>query len=125
MEGVRIVFDRHNGLLTVDGKVVSTHTWAGHGNAANDPSREREKEIGPLPAGVYLMGKMIMDGGHLGPHIIPLTQVEGDHYDRSGFFFHGDEANDTDHRASDGCMIDARNIRDYIDTISPRYIRVV
>lgn len=119
-----ITFDRKSGRLTDNnGKLIAT-VWSGHGDAANDPSREREKGIGPLPAGLYKVGAP-RDGGHLGPFVMDLTMIEGDSFGRDLFRMHGDHANDNDHSASDGCIIASLLVRQRVDAEPDRLLRVV
>jgi hypothetical protein len=119
-----ITFDRKSGRLTdAHGKLIAT-VWSGHGAAANDPSREREKGVGPLPSGDYKAGHP-RDGGHLGPFVLDLVQISGESYGRGLFRVHGDHANDTDHSASDGCIIASLLVRQRIDAETDRLIRVV
>lgn len=120
-----ITFDRKAGTLTDStGKLISKVIWSGHGDAHNDPSREKEKGIGPLPAGLYRMGHP-RDGGHLGPFVIDLEMIEGNAYGRSLFRMHGDHPNDFDWSASDGCIIAALFVRQRADAETDRLIRVV
>ncbi len=86
--------------------MLSRSTWSGHGSAHNDPAREQQKGIGPLPAGDYDLGPLQAHHGHLGPDVMALTARPGTQtYGRGDFFWHGDHPNDTDWSASDGCMI--------------------
>lgn len=120
-----ITFDRKAGTLTADtGKLIAKGIWSGHGNAHNDVSREREKGVGPLPAGLYRMDNA-RDGGHLGPFVIRLTMIQGDAFNRNDFFLHGDHANDMDFSASDGCIIAPLLVRQRADAEPDRLIRVV
>lgn len=120
-----IYFDRKAGTLYdyPTGKVWFG-IWSGHGDAANDPTREREKGIGPLPAGLYRYGQP-RDGGHLGPFVLDLTQIAGASFDRSLFRVHGDTAGDIAHTASDGCIIAPRNVREWLDEQTDRRITVI
>jgi hypothetical protein len=118
-----IVFNRKAGTLSLNGKTIAG-VWSGHGDAHNDPSREREKGVGPLPAGIYSIGRL-QDGGHLGPEVMRLTMVEGDAFGRDGFFIHGDHPADWDWSASDGCIIASRLTREWIDAQSDRRIQVI
>ncbi len=121
-----IVFNRRAGrLYDPAGTLIASGIWAGHGAAANDPTREKEVGIGPLPAGVYAIGHL-RDGGHLGLDVMDLTPAPGTNtFGRSLFRIHGDEAHDTDHRASDGCIIAPHQTRLWIDAQADRRINVV
>lgn len=117
-----MTFDRKTGTMIIGG-LIARGIWSGHGDARNDVGRESEKGVGPIPAGVYNIGNML-DGGHLGPHVMALTAIEGNQYGRSGFYIHGDHANDTDNSASDGCIIAPRLIRDEINKQKDRRLQV-
>lgn len=119
-----IVFNRKAGTLTFSDGHVEHGIWSGHGDAANDPSREREKMIGPLPAGDYKIGPPRQDG-HLGPFVMNLDQISGESYGRGDFRNHGDVANDTTHSASDGCVISGYSVRVRVNQDADRLLRVV
>lgn len=110
-----ITFNRTLGnLATNDGHVFATGIWSGHGEHANVIGDEQLGGLGPLPAGLYKVGKP-RDGGHLGPFVMDLTQVEGDSFGRSLFRIHGAAAGDVNHASSDGCVIAGHDVRVQID----------
>lgn len=118
-----ITFDRKLGILMVNGLIVKG-VWSGHGDARNDPSREQEKGIGPLPAGKYEIGVM-HNSKHLGPDVMQLFPYPSNKmFDRSEFFMHGDHANDTDFSASDGCIIAPHQIRQEVNKSKDRELLV-
>lgn len=95
-------FDRSSGQMRHDGVLIGLG-YSGHGVAANDPTREREKNVGPLPAGLYTIRRD--DVARLGPidfDLIPAT--ENEMYGRDGFKIHWDTAAH-DFTASDGCIV--------------------
>jgi hypothetical protein len=122
-----IFFDRRSGTVTLSsGKVLSRSTWSGHGSAHNDPAREQQKGIGPLPAGDYDLGPLQAHHGHLGPDVMALTARPGTQtYGRGDFFWHGDHPNDTDWSASDGCMISDHAVRIAANQETDRVVRVI
>jgi hypothetical protein len=111
-------------MLIFEDRTVAHGIYSGHGDAFNDPSREDEKGVGPLPAGDYRIGPA-HDGGHLGPCVLALTQISGDAHDRSGFYMHGDFAGDADHQASEGCIIANLPWRRKADQDTDRLLRVI
>lgn len=122
-----VTFDRRKGTLAFNaGDPFVTGVWSGHNGAANDVSRERERGIGPLPAGLYRIGAP-RESTRLGPFVMDLEQIEGESYERSLFRIHGDTRNDHDHSASDGCVIAPRWVREKIDRDcgNPRLLRVL
>lgn len=86
--------------------------YSGAGLGRNEPEREKEKSVGPIPRGRW---KLDAPRNHerLGPFAIGLEADGWRPYGRSGFFIHGDNkaANGT---ASTGCIILDRQARDVI-----------
>ena len=93
-----------NGHLFLNGVEVG-QGYSGHPpSGLNNPDMEQVKDVGPIPAGKWLIGSFRNDH-HLGPCVAPLTPlVPTDTFGRSGFWLHGDTADGT-HDASDGCII--------------------
>jgi hypothetical protein len=50
-----LVYVQKTGKLTLDGKEVSTG-YSGKGDGKNNPAKEKEKNIGPIPAGLWKIG---------------------------------------------------------------------
>ena len=121
-----IKFDRKLGTLFNDrGAVIATGIWAGHGDARNDPSREREKMIGPLPAGMYTM-RDPRDSDHLGSYVIDLEPHPGNQmYGRGLFRIHGDNKTPDPNDASNGCIIAPRSVRERCHKEQDRLLKVV
>lgn len=121
-----IIFDRRKGtIFHEDGSVLATGIWAGHEGHANKPEDEQLHGLGPLPAGLYGIGPL-RDSGTLGPHVMDLNpDPHNQMFGRSLFRIHGDTVNDASHEASDGCIIAPRNVRDAINTLLDRRIKVV
>lgn len=77
----------------------------------NNPDMQDVHSIGPLPAGNYDIGAPV-EGTHLGPFALPLTPHPGNEmYGRSAFYCHGDNSKE-DQSASEGCNVQARNVRE-------------
>ena len=121
-----IVFNRRAGrLYDAAGTLIASGIWSGHNDAANDPTREREKGVGPLPKGVYMIGPL-RDGGALGPDVMNLDPAPGTNtFGRSLFRIHGDNSTPAPHDASDGCIIAPHQTRIWIDAQKDRRINVV
>lgn len=122
-----IIFDRRKGTLTHVGSAepFAFGVWSGHGEAHNDPAYERQRGIGPIPAGDYAIGPREYRA-RLGPHVMSLTPINGtETFGRSGFFIHGDSVGDVSWTASDGCVIAPRSTRDCIDAMVDRRLRVI
>jgi hypothetical protein len=79
--------------------------YAGKGEGKNNPEFQHVKNVGPLPAGVYLMTDIIKEGAKTGPMTIILKpHPENKMYRRSGFLIHGDSMAKPG-EASEGCII--------------------
>ena len=50
------VYSQKTGKLTLDGKEVGKG-YSGHGDGKNNPEKEKMKNVGPIPAGVWTIGK--------------------------------------------------------------------
>lgn len=94
-------------------------TLAGTGYAGGNEGKNPEginnhemqgvSKIGPLPLGIYTMGNPLMQS-HLGPFAIPLIpSPSNEMFMRSAFFCHGDTT--PSGNASEGCIIQARSVR--------------
>ena len=87
--------------------------YSGHGPGLNNAAYQEYVGVGPIPVGQWKIGTFF-DHPHLGPCVAHLTPVgETDVYGRSGFFIHGDNA-EQDHSASDGCIVVGRVVRQAI-----------
>lgn len=97
-------------LISPTGQVFPA--YSGHGEGVNNPTLERVKDVGPLPAGVWIIGELIDTTEH-GPDARTLTPDTGTNvYGRSGFLAHGDEVKHPgQHLASLGCLITERDAR--------------
>lgn len=98
--------------------------YAGHGEGVNNPDLQHVPNVGPIPRGHYTIGAP-RDGGHLGPHVLPLTPQQGtETFGRSGFYVHGDNRRH-DQSASEGCLILSRPLREEIAESSDSDLEVV
>jgi hypothetical protein len=112
-----------DGQLTLtDGSTASA--YSGSSQAWDDPTREAEKGVGPIPAGTWAIGAP-HDSPHTGPFSLPLEPVAGtETFGRSGFLIHGDSAAE-DHTASHGCLVCSRGARMAIDEDPDRTLVVI
>jgi type VI secretion system (T6SS) effector TldE1-like protein len=102
------VRDHNNNVLrTEDG-------YAGHGQGVNNPDREAEQRVGPIPRGEYNIGPA-ENHPTTGPVSLRLTpSANTDTLGRSGFLIHGDNARG-DRSASEGCIVVSRQSRELIN----------
>ena len=98
--------------------------YSGHGDAKNDPSRESEARVGPLPRGLYYIGAA-REHPTLGPCVLRLDPVPGQQmFGRSGFLIHGD-SRAAPGAASLGCIILPPHIRSMVDAGTDRWLEVM
>ncbi len=105
------VYVQRTGELWKDGTLLCAHGYAGKddgdglvepGEGFNDPSKQTEVGVGPLPVGRYFIGPPFHHPTagpytlRLEPH--PANQMHG----RSGFLIHGGTSNTS---ASRGCIV--------------------
>jgi hypothetical protein len=89
--------------------------YSGHGPGRNNPAMEAVHDIGPIPHGLYKIGKPECcapdpPGPH-GPYILPLSPNGHSACGRSGFLMHGDNVR---HDASLGCIIQLFTTREHV-----------
>lgn len=94
---------------------------ADHGGK-NNPDAQCEKDIGPLPRGIYQIGNPVTGPS---PFSLPLKPApENDMCGRSGFYIHGDSIA-APGRASHGCIIMKRPDRERMAASGLRKLKVV
>ena len=93
--------------------------YSGHGEGVNNPADDAIPDVGPIPAGSYIIGAAITHPT-CGPIAMRLDPVAGtDTHGRAGFLIHGDSAAGN-HTASHGCIILPPNIRTQINASTDR-----
>jgi hypothetical protein len=95
------VYVQKTGKLTLDGQEVATG-YAGKGEGKNNPDKEKERNVGPIPAGLWKIGKARDFKGM--KNCFDLIPDGHDAHKRSGFLIHGD-SKDRPGAASEGCII--------------------
>ena len=111
-------FEQSTGkLYNKQGTLVTAHAYAG-GNCGkspegkNNPDMQNVPKVGPLPCGLYTLGKVVLES-HLGPFAIPLIpDPSNEMFGRGEFFIHGDTV--PSGNASEGCLILPRELREEI-----------
>ena len=116
------IYHQSTGVLQHEDKRVAIG-YSGHGEGCNSHSHESIPNIGPLPVGLYTIGKSF---GHpnKGPMCMRLFPVGHDAHGRSGFMIHGDNSK-CNKSASEGCIILGRTIRDMISKSLDRTLKVI
>lgn len=116
-------YSQSTGRLMHDGRYVATG-YSGQPAAKNDPAREREPNVGPIPRGMYTIERHY-DSGHTGPYSLPLhPDVCNEMFGRGGFLIHGDSKT-APGTASHGCIILPRAIREDIEQSGDPRLEVV
>jgi hypothetical protein len=119
-------FDRTGSLfLDAAGGILWHDAYSGHGDGLNNPAMQAVRNVGPIPAGLWHIGRPVTPPNHLGPLAMPLTPEPGtDALGRDGFFIHGDnEAGN--YTASDGCVVLPRAARWAVAESDDRTLLVV
>lgn len=103
-----LTFHIRAGFLDVDGDRIGA-AYSGDPAHKNDPAFVGAHAEGPLPEGVYELGKPF-GAADTGPFSIPLEQLQGESYGRGGFRIHGDSIQHPG-AASHGCIVTAPEVR--------------
>ena len=108
------VYEQDSGRLrNPDGEIVGVGYSGRYPDGKNIPSQQSVKDVGPIPVGKYRIGSPFDTMTH-GPFVLPLAPHQGNEmFDRSGFLIHGDSVVNPG-SASEGCIIQARNVREMI-----------
>lgn len=88
-------------LYRPDGSYCATG-YSGNGNGINNPSMQDASNVGPIPVGLYDLGKVDEEKGPFTIHLSP--NISNEMFGRSGFLVHGDNK-ELNHSASEGCII--------------------
>lgn len=87
--------------------------YSGSPDAKNDPYKQDQHNIGPIPRGLYTIGDPFDSATH-GPFAMHLTpDPANEMYGRGGFMIHGDSVKSPG-TASEGCVIMPRVVREQV-----------
>jgi hypothetical protein len=104
-------YEQSTGRWLNDAGEVLGVGYSGKGELKNNPSAQNVHNLGPIPCGLWRIGKPINTEKH-GPFFLPLTPLfSTETFGRSGFGCHGDSIQHPG-EASEGCIImppDARH----------------
>lgn len=119
------VYQQSTGILKKDGKLVAVG-YSGYGHTKetgrNNPNMEHVVARGPIPRGRWKITGKPYDSKKVGPFALILEPVGHDAHGRSAFRIHG---NNKANNASNGCIILARPIREYIWKTGDRDLEVI
>lgn len=121
MEATMFTYEQSTGLLAQDGKRLAIG-YAGSGVGKNNPLYEMIHDVGPIPRGLYDIGRPFNSDDH-GPVVLPLTPRHAA-FGRSGFLIHGNGVTNPG-EASHGCIILDRPTREIIAVGEDRQLFVV
>lgn len=92
------------------------------GEGKNDPSKQTERGIGPVPVGDYVIGRPF-NHPTIGEFVMRLEPMDGtETFGRSGFLIHGGNPKGG---SSQGCIVLPRLVRERIWQTGDRHLRVV
>lgn len=91
--------------------------YSGKASALNDGAQEHIKGVGPIPRGLYMIGRP-RHSERTGRFVLDLTPLGHNAMGRSGFQIHGDNKNG-DYSASQGCIVLHPKLRSEIAAGSP------
>jgi hypothetical protein len=116
-------YSQSTGELKRDGQHVG-FGYSGSPEGKNNPDRQSESNIGPLPRGLYDIAPPHDTQAH-GPFVMALIPHSANQmFGRAGFLIHGDKAA-APGTASHGCIILARTIRELIWNSGDRLLQVI
>lgn len=110
-------------MYAPDGSLVGVG-YSGAGDCKNHPDTQPIHNLGPIPRGVYHIGRAINTVTH-GPFVLPLTpDPSNEMFGRFGFLIHGDSVVNPG-TASQGCIILSRDVREAIAISGDTDLQVV
>ena len=107
------LYEQISGRLSRADKLLASG-YSGFSEGKNNPARQSEANVGPIPEGAYWIGPEREETADHGPVVLPLVPVPGTNtFGRSGFLIHGDSIEHPG-AASHGCIILPRPVRELI-----------
>lgn len=107
-----VYYQKSGNLISDDGKLMCVG-YSGHAEGKNNPDMQHVKSLGPIPRGIYVIGRPY-DSKNTGPLTIMLSpHPDNEMFGRSAFRIHGDSVK-APGTASHGCIIAPRAVREAI-----------
>lgn len=117
------IYNQSNGTFSRDGELTG-EGYSGFGAGKNNPALQDQRDVGPIPQGIYEIGPPHDTTTH-GPHVMSLTPADGtDTFGRGGFLIHGD-SKEHPGAASHGCIILPPDLRSKISASGDSQLQVV
>src|SRR5437870_7779771 len=82
------LYKQSTGSISINGAVVGTG-YSGHGTGLNNPEKEKEPNVGPIPVGEWTISEAFKHNSK-GPLVMRLTPVGHIAHGRTEFLIHGD-----------------------------------
>jgi hypothetical protein len=119
--GQELVYSQTTGKITLNDKELAVG-YSGKGDGKNNPNKEKEANVGPIPRGDYSVGKPREWKGMA--NVFDLTPDGHNAHGRSQFLIHGDSKKNPG-SASEGCIILPPEVRKKIAESEVTKLRVV
>jgi hypothetical protein len=116
-----LVYHQSSGKMFLDGKEIGSG-YSGKAEGKNNPDKEKEKNVGPIPKGLYKIGKPKEWKGM--QYVFDLSPDGHNAHGRTQFLIHGDSKKNPGN-ASEGCIILSAEIRKRIADSGVSRLRVV
>lgn len=121
-----LTYSQSTGIIHDQDGAIVAFGWAGHGDGKNNPAMQDSHALGPLPQGLYTVGKWEDVHPGLGPIVARLIQVEGETFGRDAFYIHGPAVDPKKYgQESKGCIVVPRVGRLKIKALDPDFVRVL
>jgi Protein of unknown function (DUF2778) len=115
-------YRQSTGDLSRDGRSVGGG-YSGHGVGKDNPTMEGERNVGPIPRGMYRIGVQFHHPTK-GPVTMGLNPVGHTALGRSAFLIHGDSIQHPG-EASEGCIVLSRALRQAVADSGDTELEVV
>lgn len=106
------IYSQSTGKLWNPSGQIEATGYSGAGDCKNDPDREALRNRGPIPRGLWKIGKPY-DSKNVGKFALPLAPAGHLAHGRTAFLIHGDSVR-APGTASQGCIIMPRPVREKI-----------
>lgn len=117
------LYEQRTGNLYRPDGALATTGYSGYGIYKNDPTAEARVGEGPIPRGDWSIAPHY-DSPQVGPFALPLTPIDIDAHGRKDFRIHGDSISSPG-KASHGCVIIKRPVREQIEASGVKTLRVI